>query len=273
MDIEAKDMPVVQDMLNKMNLPLKSHQYFKDGSSSKTMLINGVYVLKQNTPSLLKSEVLFAEKNTNPKLQKIAYYDSEFRYIVYHFIPGNVMHSVEDFDDLLQNITQITNSYANFTGPEFGKLCEPVNSWTEFLKNEVHDASLVLKESFDFLPQVYRAIETLEQYPIEKKLLHGDFGTHNFIKYHGKFNGAIDPIPTIGDPLYDMIFALVSNIDILPRIPLEYLYEILEGPNEKIKAMFTVVLFSRLGRCLNHHKADFDTYIDYWHANIQDETK
>lgn len=270
MNDELKDMMLLNDVLTKMNMKYESHQYFKDGSFSRTIFLNGKYVLKQNQPALLKSEVLFAEKNTNPKLQRIAYYDSEFRYILYHYVPGEVMHTVEDFDDLLSNVKEIIDSYAPYSGPEFGKLCEPVTSWTDFLKEEVHEASLTLKESFDFLPQVYNAIEVLEQYPFEKKLLHGDFGTHNFIKYQGKFNGAIDPIPTAGDPLYDLLFVLVSNIDILPHIPLDYLYEMIDEPNEKIKAMFTIVLFSRLARCLTHHKADFDTYIDYWYANLGD---
>ena len=268
MNDELKDMMILNDVLTRMDLKYESHQYFKDGSFSRTIFLNEKYVIKQNNPALLKSEILFAEKSRHLKLQKMAYYDSDYRYIVYHYIPGEVMHTVEDFEDLLENVKEIISSYPAYNGPEFGKLCEPVSSWKDFLKEEVHDASLVLKESFDFLPQVYAAIDTLNDYSFEKKLLHGDFGTHNFIKYQGKFNGAIDPIPTVGDPLYDLLFALLSNVDILPRIPLEYLYEIIDEPKEKIKAMFTVVLFSRLARCLNHHKADFDTYIDYWYANL-----
>jgi hypothetical protein len=115
---------------------------------------------------------------------------------------------------------------------------------------------------------VYEAISTLEKYPFQKKLLHGDFGTHNFIKYQDKFNGVIDSCPAIGDPTYDLIFALVSNVTLLPRVPIEYLFEIIDEPHEKISALLMVILFCRLGRCLKHHKQDFDDYVDYWYKNF-----
>lgn len=267
MNHELKDITLILDALEKLGIPYQSHQYYKDGSFSRTIFLNGEYILKQNNPELIKSEELFAQQNTHPKLQRVKYCDPEYRYILYHYVPGEVMHTVEDFDDLLANVKDIVASYADYTGEEWGTISEPVSSWTEFLKTEAHNASLTLGDSVDFLPQVYSAIAELEKYPFQKKFLHGDFGTHNFIKQNGKFFAAIDPFPIAGDPLYDLMFALVSNATILPHIPLDYLCKIIEEPEEKVRAMHTVVLYLRLAACLRHHKADFDTYMHYWYGN------
>ena len=268
MSPELNDIVILNEVLENMKLSYESHQYLKDGSSSRTILFNNAYTIKQNIPALLKSEVLFSATNQNPKLQRIQFIEPAYRFVVYNFIPGEVMHFVEDFDDLLASVQEITSSYAPYTGDEFGYLFTPVSSWTDFLKGEVQESSMALPESFQFLPQVYRAIETVSGYPFAKKLLHGDFGTHNFIKQNGKFEGAIDPIPLAGDPLYDLLFALVSNAALLPHISVDYLAHITQEPEEKVKAMLTIVLFCRLGRCLKHHKEDFDAYMEYWDQTI-----
>lgn len=271
MNTELKDIAIIVDVLERLNIPYQSHQYYKDGSFSRTIFLNEAYILKQNNPELIKSEELFAKLTPNPKLQSIKYCDPEYRYIVYNYVPGEVMHTVEDFDDLLANIKDIIGSYADYPGDEWGVISHPATSWIEFLKTEAFDASHTLGDSVDYLPQVYSAIAELEKYPFQKKMLHGDFGTHNFIKMNGKFSRAIDPFPIAGDPLYDMLFALVSNATILPHIPIDYLCSIIEEPAEKVKAMHTVVLYLRLAACLRHHKADFDTYIQYWEETTADK--
>ena len=111
-------------------------------------------------------------------------------------------------------------------------------------------------------------MEILEKYPFEKKLLHGDFGTHNFIQDNGKLVGVIDPMPVIGDYLYDLLFAIVSNVNILSSVTLEDLYTLVNEPSEKIKAMLTIVLYCRISRCLKYHPDDLDTYMNFWNNLI-----
>ena len=223
-------------------------------------------LIKQNNASLLKSESLFSETyKANPKLQRVVLADDEYKYIVYEFMPGDVMHVVNNPQELLLNIKEVINHYLPYDGEEFGYLYEPSTSWIDFLKSRVHEASLTLPDSFDFLPQVYESISTLENYSFDKKLIHGDFGTHNFIKKHNDFVGVIDPIPMVGDPLYDFIFACLSNLDIVNHLSLEKLVELTKEPEEKIKSMVIVLLFCRMSTCLRHHKEDFDGYVDFWY--------
>jgi streptomycin 6-kinase len=110
----------------------------------------------------------------------------------------------------------------------------------------------------------------LEKYPFDKKLLHGDFGTHNFIQEDGKLVGVIDPMPVIGDYLYDLLFAVVSNVDILSSVSLEDLYNLVNEPPEKIKAMLTIVLYCRISRCLKYHPEDIEIYMEYWNKLTQE---
>lgn len=111
-------------------------------------------------------------------------------------------------------------------------------------------------------------VKILEDYKFDKKLIHGDFGTHNFIKVNGKFAGVIDPMPVIGDSLYDTLFAIVSNASVVKNISLNKIYSLLSEPHQKIKAMLIVVIYCRIARCLKYHKQDINIYMDFWNRLI-----
>ena len=112
------------------------------------------------------------------------------------------------------------------------------------------------------------AIKILEKYPFEKKLIHGDFGTHNFIEDNGKFVGIIDPQTILGDSLYDILFAICSNLDLLNTYSLDELYVFINEPKEKIRAMLIVVLYARISRALKYHPNDIPAYLDYFNSII-----
>ncbi len=266
---DVKDIAIINEVLEALNLTYVSHKYFRDGTYSRIILLNDKYIIKQNDPNLLKSEALFSEWYKSPKLQNVIYSDKDFKYIVYTFVPGDVMHTVEDFNDVISNIKEIISNYKKYDGDEFGYIYQPSASWGDFLKTIVHERSLEFPESFNYLPKVYDAVAELEKYPFEKKLIHGDFGTHNFIKENGKFVAAIDPIPLAGDPLYDLIYALLSNVAFLPHLSLDFLCELSGEPKEKVKAMLTILLFCRFDLCLKHHKEDIDEYLDFWYKIIE----
>lgn len=263
---ELVDIEIANEVLEALKVPFTSLKYFKDGTSSRIFLLNGIYIVKQNDKKLLKSEVEFAQIYADaPIFQKLAYFSSDYRYIVYHFAKGDVMHAVYDVDDFIISIKNITKSYKSCDKPFFGYVYSPYESWIDFLKTNVHEESLTFPDSFEFLSQVYDAINKLQEYSFEPKLLHGDFGSYNFIRNNGKISAVIDPIPTIGDPLYDFLHACLSNIDVVKHLTIDNLTEITGEPIEKVKAMLTVKLFCRISVCLRHHKEDFDSYVDFWH--------
>lgn len=262
---ELLDFNIINDVCEKLNIRYKSHQYFHDGTSSRIILLNDQYIVKQSNSNMLKAEVTFATFYTAiPNLQKIAYYDKDYKFVVYEFIPGDVMHVVTDFNDLASGIKKIVTSYKPYNEDGFGYIENTFQSWTEFLKAEVNEAVLSLPDLKTLLPTVTEAIEELDKYQFEKKLIHGDFGTHNFIKQNDRFIAAIDPIPMIGDPTYDLLFALVSNIDLIPYLSIDYLTEYTGEVKGKVISLLKVVLFSRICRCAKYNKDWIEPYMDFW---------
>lgn len=258
------DNEIINFILKLLNIKYEHHKYFTDGVSSNVLLLNDKYLIKRSNPYTIKAEVQFLSLNPSPKMQKIIYYDPCYRFAVYEFISGNIIKKVTDINDFLNNIINITNNYKNYNHYGFGYLYEEVDTWAQFLTNEVNHSSSNLTSYISDSSVVMQQIELLKSYPFKKKLIHGDFGTHNFIEANGKFAGVIDPMPIIGDSLYDLLFAIVSNITVLSNINLNKIYSITSEPTEKVKAMLIIVLYCRISRCLKYHKQDINTYMDFW---------
>ena len=208
----------MNNLLNHLHEDYKNHKYFNTGGSSRVILLNDKYLIKQNTKLVLQAEIEFLKINNSDMFQKIIYVDPKYDFVAYSFIPGDTMKLIDNVQDVIQKIVSITTSYPNCSLDGFGYLNEETSSWSRFLKDEVTYSSLNLKDHISSRKVVNNCISVLENYPFEKKLLHGDFGTHNFIQDNGVFVGVIDPMPVIGDYLYDLLFAIVSNVDILSSL-------------------------------------------------------
>lgn len=262
--LNENDDKIINKVLQKLDIPYQSHKYFTDGTSSKVILLNNHYLIKQNKNSLLKAETEFINLSKSNLFQKIIYTDDNYDFVVYDFIPGDMMKKVDDVEDTLKSIVKITSNYPRYPGKGFGYLNDEFSSWAEFLNDEIKYSSQTVKPYIKDNSSVYKCINILEKYPFQKKLLHGDFGTHNFVKAKGKLIGVIDPMPVIGDPLYDSIFAMVSNKDLLQTLSIEKISNLTNEPQEKVKAMLTIVLYSRISRCIKYQPNDIDTYVKFW---------
>ena len=261
---EQKDKKIMNFLLNHLHEEYKNHKYFNTGASSKVILLNDNYLIKQNTKLILQAEIEFLKLNNLDMFQKIIYIDPKYDFVVYKFIPGETMKQIDDIEDTIKKIVSISTSYTNCTLDGFGYLNEEVSSWIRFLKDEITYSSINLKKYIPNKKFVNQCLDILEKYPFEKKLLHGDFGTHNFIQENGKLVGVIDPMPVIGDYLYDLLFAIVSNVNIISSLSLDDIYSLVDEPQEKIKALLAVVLYCRISRCLKYHPQDIDAYMEFW---------
>lgn len=261
-----KDEKIIKEILNILDIEYESHKYFNDGVSSRVILLNNTYLIKQNTKPVLQAEIEFLKLDTSKYFQQIIYVDPNYEFVVYNFITGSIMYTVDNVDDTINKIIDISSNYSHYTKNGFGYLNEEVSTWSEFLRDEIKYSSSNITEYISDKTVVNKCVDILEKYPFNKKLLHGDFGTHNFIKQDGKLIGVIDPMPIIGDPLYDTLFAIVSNTNILANITLEKLYFLINEPKEKIKALLTIVLYSRISRCLKYHPKDIDIYMNFWYT-------
>ena len=270
------DRKVVGQTLKILKTEYDFHKYFTDGASTSTiLLLNNKYLIKQNVKSMLESEIEFLKHNTSDLFQKIIYVDPDFKFVVYEFIPGETMHQVNNVENTIQKIISTVSNYKPYDKEGFGYFDEQVNSWTEFLESEIEYSSLNI-ENNDELPQIpskekaLESIKILEKYPFSKKLIHGDFGTHNFIKSDetNLLNGIIDPMTVIGDPLYDILFAFASNTQILSSLTLDKICELVNEPKEKVSALLLIILYSRISRCLKYHPEDINIYIEWWNTII-----
>lgn len=274
MESENNDKNIIDKALKILNVAYISHNYFNHGTYSKVILLNDKYLIKQSNVPALKAEIQFLELNQDDILQQIIYVDPHYEFVIYKFIPGNVMKRVDDIQDFLHNIVSVTKNYKTYSSKYFGYLNEEVSSWSEFLKSEIDYALKNLKsyENYSNIIDVnilYDYAKKLDKYPFEKKLLHGDFGCHNFIKFNNKFAGIIDPMPVIGDYLYDLLYAIVSNVQVVSSITFEDIIKLVNEPKEKVFYLLLIVLYCRIYRCLKYNSAYIDVYINFWNNLLQ----
>ena len=260
-----KDKKIIQEILEKLNETYIEHKYFTDGADSRVILLNNKYLIKQNNSNSIKAEIEFFENTFSTFFQKLVYYSPDFEFAVYEFIPGKPMKKITSSKEIISKILEVAESFSSTSKPGFGYLGEEFSSWSEFLLHEAFH-----RNNIDDIDKsiVALAIKTLEKYPIDKKLIHGDFGTHNFIENNGKFVGIIDPQTILGDSLYDILFAICSNVSLLNTYKLEELYSLIDEPKEKIHAMLIVVLYARISRALKYHPNDIPAYLDYFNSII-----
>lgn len=260
-----KDEQIIYEVLNKLHESYTNHKYFTDGADSRVILLNNKYLIKQNNISSIKAEIEFFENTFSTFFQKLVYYPSTYEYVVYEFIPGKPMKRISYPKEVISKILEVSKSFSSTSKPGFGYIGEEVDSWSEFLSTEAFH-----RNNIDAIDKniVIDAIRLIEKYPFEKKIIHGDFGTHNFIEENGNFVGIIDPQTILGDPLYDILFAICSNVDLLNAYTIDNLYNLISEPQEKVKAMLIIVLYARISRALKYHPNDIPIYLDYFNSII-----
>ncbi len=265
------DRNVVVQVSKILNFEYDFHKYFTDGASESTvLLVNNTYLIKQNKKEVLETETIFLQQNASALFQKILYIDPDFKFVVYTFIPGEPMKKVDDVNDTISKIISAVSNYKPFNQEGFGYLEEKQNSWSKFLQSEINYSSSNIKEYIPNNEILNKAIQNLKKYPFTKKLLHGDFGTHNFIKENGNLIGIIDPMPVIGDSLYDILFAFASNVQILNTLTLDKICFLTNEPKEKVISLLAIVLYSRISRCLKYHPQDISIYMNWWNKVIKE---
>lgn len=255
------DKKIIFEILNTLGEKYINHIYFTDGADSKVFLLNNKYLVKQNNIDSIKAEIEFFTNTFSPFFQKIVYYPPTFQFVVYEFIPGKPIKKISSPCEIISAIIEVSKSFSNSTKPGFGYVGDEFDNWHEFLMYEAFH-----RQNIDSIDKntVINAINSLKQYTFEKKLIHGDFGTHNFIENNEKLVGIIDPQPLLGDSLYDILFAICSNVGLLKVYSIDELSILINEPKEKIRLLFIVVLYARISRALKYHPQDIDTYLEFF---------
>ncbi len=280
---EGNDMNVIkiiEELKNKQIIQplIKEFDILKGGTTSQIFLLyddsQPLYVIKLNDAITLEAETKFLKfYNHVELLPRLIYVDPLYRYIVYTFINGETNYPTGNKQSILQTLVKdFIHFYQPIKHNGFGYMDEPVQTWTEFLRNSATESKNIIgailsEEDHHFILQLIDRNRLKER---GQYLLHGDCGIHNFIFYKGHLHGIIDPTPIIGDPIYDLIYAFCSSPDDLtvetlkPAIDLFHKKMLLPRKYDNIYEEVIIGLYLRIASCIKHHPYDLDKYLSYW---------
>lgn len=240
--------------------------FFTEGATDSIVFsVFDKYLVKTMDENTLRTQKEFLNfYNEIGEFQKIIFTNEALGYICFEFIEGEKFKkNIKIYSkNIVKNVYDIVNKYKKYNNEYYGYLFEDEKSWYKFLEDEVRYSS---KEIMDIvlMDKVNDALKNIENETVDKYLIHGDFGTHNFLFSNGKIN-VIDPMPVVGDYLYDFYFALLSNNMIFKKLDLEYILEFFDRNMEYKKNLFIIILYIRMSRAFKYNKESFEDYLNLY---------
>lgn len=212
---------ITNDLKLKLDIKNENIKYYTDGKSDSIVFsLNNKYLIKTVDENTLNTQVEFLRfyKDSN-FFQKIITYNKELKYICFEFLEGENFSNIDKIDvkDIVNQIYNITSSYKKYSYDGYRYLYENRLSWDKFLESEVEYSKKEIESININLKKVYEALKNIKNYHIDKYLIHGDFGTHNFLVNDNNIL-VIDPMPIVGDRIYDFYFALFSNVSLFNNL-------------------------------------------------------
>ncbi|OQR57357.1 aminoglycoside phosphotransferase family protein [Bacillus sp. CDB3] len=251
----------------------KSMKVLSGGTTSTVYLLDGKYVMKSNESEVIREEANFLSfYEGNTLFSKLLYMEPLNRYIVYSFLEGSTSceHGYKRIT-LSTLVKEVINKYEIVPEADsWGWKGSPVQTWTEFLMTDVMEAHENVRLYIS--DEEYRLVLKLVSSPnrgagIDKPfLLHGDFGFHNFIFRENKLYGVIDPLPVLGNPLYDLIYAFCSTPEDLTKEAICYAMKqcVFHKKERDLYEEIVIGLYLRIDTCLRHHPKDLEDYLEAW---------
>lgn len=259
---------ILKEVEKNLNITITEKKQLKGSTDSIVMLINNCYILKIDQPNYISETINFLQSCKSPAFTKLMYYSKDKSFLVYKYIEGTKLDTLKNINimTLLKELYNITLSY-----PKSNDLCGHIaykfDSWIEYLKDDMNYCKehIPCLNEIDF-QLINLEINNLTRFEYDKVIMHGDFGTHNFIFKDNKLAGIIDPQPIVGDGLYDYFFACLSNVSILQSVTLDEIFSIPNAPTSKMKSLFLIALYNRIQRCIKHHPNDLDYYLNLFNS-------
>ena len=143
--LNEEDFNIIKFLLckfNEGNIEDYEVKLFSEGTSSKVILLNNKYIIKQNSEEIIKAELIFYKNNNDPLFQKLLYYDDKnYKYIVYEYIEGETLSELSNINitHLINTLIKVVNSYKKTNIEYYGYVYDPNKTWIDFLKKEIID--------------------------------------------------------------------------------------------------------------------------------------
>ena len=267
---------IIQELRQLQIIDHNDCQALTGGTASRVYLVTGRshtdYVIKINDPAAIQAEANFYRTYSGLDiLPKLIYEDPPHRYLVYTFLPGSTSYVKGSKAIMLQTLAAQLLQFYQPAAPNsgYGFTDNPHPAWKDFLMERAigtHEATRSVLSNEDF-QLVSRLIQNRSEADSQSYYLHGDCGVHNFIFRGSRLTGVIDPLPLIGEPLYDLIFAFCSSpYDLQPDV-LKTAADLLPIPypsEQALREEIIIVLYFRMAACLMHHPQDLPEYLAAW---------
>ncbi|UVI27918.1 phosphotransferase family protein [Paenibacillus spongiae] len=225
-------------------------------------------VLKYNEAGAVDAEAAFLKRYVKlPIVPSFRYADPANRFLIYEYIEGATTYYPGNKGGLLlELVRQLIAKYEEVEWPAGRNV-----TWQQDL---IERTKLTRSASGDLF--------TEEDHELAAELagnssrvtgpfyhLHGDCGVHNFVFDEDRqLSGVIDPLPLIGQPMYDLAFAFCSSPDELtPDVIAEVVYDEAWPFSRDLKALYeevAIALYNRIVTCTYHHPHDLRAYLNAW---------
>ena len=255
---------IINDLQCKLNISVNEDKitYYTDGATESIVFsIDNKYLIKTMDNYTLNTQMEFFNIYNNDYIQKVLYINQEMKYICFEYIDGikEKDYSIYNTEYIVKQIYDICNTYKNYEYDGYGYLFEDHKTWYQFLYDEVMYSSREIPDVDMHI--VLNSLNKIKEINVDKYLIHGDFGVHNFLINNGKIK-VIDPMCVVGDPLYDFYFATLSTPALFTNIDLILSYY--DKDIEYKKALFIIVLYIRMSRCHCYDINNYNKYIEVY---------
>ncbi|GAB6451988.1 aminoglycoside phosphotransferase family protein [Bacillus cereus group sp. TH43LC] len=240
------------------------------GTASTVYLLDEKYVVKLNEAEVIREEAIFLsfyERNT--LFANLLYKEPLHTYIVYSFLEGSTSCGRGQKRITLSTLVkEVINKYEIVSRIDgWGWKESPVQSWSAFLTKNVVEAHKNVRPYIS--EEEYRKVLKLANRDAginQPFLLHGDLGFHNFIFQGNELHGVIDPLPVLGDPIYDLIYAFCSTPEDVTKETIDYAMKqcVFHKKERDLYEEIVIGLYLRIDTCLRHHPKDLEDYLVAW---------
>ena len=261
-NLSAEQLVIVRDIERQLCAHLSDlpATFYTDGATDATVFsLGGKYLIKMADIVTVRTQKEFLSRVPEGVFQKLLCANESLGYECFEFIEGvHFDGSLIDPKDAVNQIASIVKSYPEYPHDKYGFLNDEKDNWREFLLDEIDYAYRTITDVSQ--EKVLAAVETIGFVQPKQYLMHGDFGTHNFLLSNGKIR-VIDPMPVVGDRLYDFYFAILSDTDIFAELGVDYYMDFFgEYEPEYKKALLIVALYVRMSRAAVYDKGNLDKY-------------
>ena len=258
----AEQMVVIRDIERQLGCRVRdlAPTFYSDGATDATVFgLGGKYLVKMADAMTVRTQKEFLSRVPEGVFQKLLCSNESLGYECFEFIEGEHFDgSLIDPKEAVNQIAAIVESYPEYPHDKYGFLNDEKASWREFLLDEIDYAYRTITDVSQ--EKVLAAVEKIGFTRPKQYLMHGDFGTHNFLLSNGKIR-VIDPMPVVGDRLYDFYFAILSDTDIFAELGMDYYMNFFgEYEPEYKKALLIVALYVRMSRAAVYDKDNLDKY-------------